>query len=79
MKLKVEYIDGSVKVINVDHILVDLNPVFNELYYQFNNFENKGKCGIEEISKVTVDGEVIYDYLGRKENHKKVVVKWKVK
>ncbi len=73
MKLKVEFIDGSVKVIKVEHIVVDLNPVFNELYYQFNNFEDKGRYGIEEISRVTVDNEIIYDYMGRKENHKKVV------
>ena len=71
MKLKVEFIDGSVKVIKVEHVLIDLNPVFNDLYYQFNNFENKGKCGIEEISRVTVDNEVIYDHMGRKENYKR--------
>lgn len=74
MKAKIEYTDGSVKVIKVDNIVVDLNPVFNDLYYQFNNFENKGKFEIEEISRVTVDNEVIYDYMGRKENHKKEIV-----
>ena len=71
MKLKVEFIDGSAKVIKVDSIVVDLNPVFNELYYQFNNFKEERSYRIDEISRVTVDNEVIYDHMGRKENHKK--------
>ena len=73
MKAKIEFTDGSVKVDKVDSIVVDLNHIFNELYYQFNDFEDERSYRIDEISRVTVDNEVIYDNMGRKENHKKEV------
>ena len=71
MKLKVEFIDGSIKVIKAEHILVDLNPIFNDLNFRYNNFKEEQSYRIDEISRVTVDGEIIYDHMGRKENHKK--------
>ena len=71
MKLKVEFVDWSIKVIKAEHIFVDLNPIFNDLNFRYNNLKEEHCYPLELVSRVTVDGEIIYDHMGRKENHKK--------
>ena len=72
MKLKIEFIDGRIEFIKIDVVLLRLEE--NKLRIAYNNLKETNYYPLEVISRVTVDNEVIYDNMGRKENHKKEMV-----
>ena len=71
MKLKIEFINGSIEVIKIDVALLRLEE--NKLRIAYNNLKEEHCYPLELVSRVTVDNEVIYDHVGKKENHKKEV------
>ena len=71
MKLKVEFINGSIEVIRIERVAV--NIASQRLSFVYDYYEDITILNLEKVSRVTVDNEVIYDHVGRKENHKKEV------
>lgn len=69
MRLKVEFIDGFIELVSAERVLVNMNS--GKLEFVYDRFKEDGSYPLEVISRVTVDNEVIYDHMGRKENHKK--------
>lgn len=69
MKLKIEFINGSIELVRVEG--VTLNIASHRLSFVYDYYEDITIHNLKTVSRVTVDNEVIYDYLGRKENHKK--------
>ena len=72
MKLKVEFINGSIEVIRIEQVAVNL-PC-HQLSFIYDYYEDYAVYPLKKVSRVTVDNEVIYDNMGRKENHKKEIV-----
>ena len=73
MKVKIELANGNIKVVEMDSVTIyrEERKVFArsiDSRYDFN-------CELEEVSRITADNEIIYDFMGRKERYKKVEAK----
>lgn len=68
MNLKIEHTNGNVDVTRVHSVAIEVNEKYINIVdcieYDMETIE------LEPISRVTVDGDVIYDYMGRKERFK---------
>ena len=75
MKVKIEYTDGSINIHTVLEVFVQIPD--NELILVWEN-EGSHSEDLSGVSRVTVDNEVIYDFMGKKENFKKETAKHKI-
>lgn len=73
MKVKIEFTNGSIEVVEAVIVTVyrEEGQVFTICANSSHNFKRK----LEKISRITVDSEIIYDFMGRKETYKKEVKK----
>ena len=69
MKVKIEFTNGSIEVKKVDAVVVVREE--GTAITRSDNSRYDLDYKLEEVSRITVDNEIIYDFMGRKERYKK--------
>ena len=69
MKVKIEFTNGNIEVAKMVSVAIyrEEGTVFVRSDNSRHLFERK----LEKVSRITVDNEIIYDFMGRKERYKK--------
>lgn len=73
MKVKIELTNGNIQVVELVSVTIyrEEGTVFARSANSRHDFDGE----LEEVSRITVDNEIIYDFLGREERFKKEEVK----
>lgn len=69
MKVKIELTNGNIKVVELVSVTIyrEEGMVFARSANSRHDFDGE----LENISRITVDNEIIYDFMGRKERYTK--------